>query len=177
MEMTNRPITDAEVDAALRTLVAEGDDPALPDRVLRAIAGGSPRPRARWFLDAPGVFSLPRAVFAGGAAAAIAVLAFVGLHQDVGLPAPPPSPTFALADGAAPLPAPAGEVRQPAPVPAAYRPAPRMIESPAAPLIDPVPRPAPIEIQRLHTPRLEDERLQIQALTVEPLSIPPLDGD
>jgi hypothetical protein len=52
-----------------------------------------------------------------------------------------------------------------------------MIESPAAPLIDPVPRPAPIEIQRLHTPRLKDERLQIQALTVEPLSIPPLDGD
>ena len=175
--MTNRRITDAELDAALRTLVADDDDPALPDRVLRAIAPDSPKTRARWFVDAPRVLSLPRAGLAGGAAISIVLLGFVLLNQGVRLPAPPPSPTFAVADGVTPLPAPSSEVRQPELVRAAYQPAPRTPEPLSVPLIDPVLPPAPIEIQRLQMPPIEDEPLRMQALTVEPLSIPPLDGE
>jgi len=176
--MSGRRTTDADLDAALRTLVAEDDDPALRDRVLRAIASARPRSRAKWSLEPSRVFSRPRAAFVGGAAAVALVLFGLSLvNQDVPLPAPPSSPMFVIAERPAPLPMPSGDVQQPAPVRVVYRPALRLAESPSAPLIDPVPPPTPIEIQRLQMPPIEDEPLQIQALTVEPLSIPPLDGE
>jgi hypothetical protein len=175
MDMTGRRITDAELESALRTLVGEGDTLALRDRVLRAIASADSR--ARSTAHVARIWWLPRAAFAGGAVSAMVLLGLVLLNQDVSLPGPPSSPAFTVANGAAPLPAPVDEVPEPAVVRVGHRAAPPAVEPSSAPLIDPVPPPAPIEIHSLQMAPIEDSPLQIQALTVEPLSIPPLDGD